>query len=85
MNEEEREEVARASRNARRLLDDELFMAAVESIRKEAYEKLILADANDPVAIVRAQESVKLCEKLIGELTSKMDLAAINNRTGRPA
>jgi hypothetical protein len=80
MTEEEREQIGRDSRNARRLLDDELFMSALKSVRDEALESLISADPTTGTALIRAQETVKVCDRLVGELTSKMDLATIAAR-----
>jgi hypothetical protein len=77
MTEEEREQINRDSRNARRLLDDELFMGALNTIRSEALESLISADPTTGTALIRAQETVKACDRLVGELTSKMDRATI--------
>lgn len=83
MNDEKREQIDRDSRNARRLLDDELFMGALKTVRDEALDSLITADPTTGTALIRAQETVKVCDRLVDELTSKMDLATIAAGTKR--
>lgn len=80
MTEDEREQIGRDSRNARRLLDDELFMGALATVRAEALEALISADPSQAIEVIRSQETVKVCDRLVGELKSKMDLATIAAR-----
>jgi hypothetical protein len=81
MTDEEREELARNSRNAQRLLEDEVFRKALADITNIAVQKLILADAGDSIAILRAQQTVLVCNELLGAIASNMDLHAINTRT----
>lgn len=80
MTEDELEQMARDSRNAQRLIEDELFRKALATVTTDAMQRLIHADAGNTVEILRAQETVKVCNSLLGQLASAMDLHAINAR-----
>lgn len=77
---EQLEELARNSRNAQRLLEDEIFRKALATITSKSVQKLIMADAGDTIAILRAQQTVLVCNELLGEIATNMDLHAINTR-----
>lgn len=78
MNEEQREQIERNGRNSQRILEDELFRAAIASITNDATTKLVLTDAGDTVAILRAQETVKVCNELMSTLLTHMQMAEVN-------
>lgn len=82
MTEEEREQIARDSRNAQRLLEDEVFRGAIKAITDDAMQRLVLADPSNLREIVQAQESVKLCNQLLLQIAIKMDLQKVT--TARP-
>jgi len=55
-----------------------VFRAALKKITDDSLQELVLADANHPIGVIRAQERVKVCSDLIGELSSVMDLYTAN-------
>lgn len=74
MTEEELEKIARDSRNAQRLIEDDVFRDAIKALTDEALQRLINADPSNMRDVIQAQESVKLCHGLLVQLAIKMDL-----------
>ncbi len=74
MTEEELEQLGRDSRNAQRLIEDEVFRGALKAITDESLSFLVTADPSNLREITRAQERVKVCYELLSQLAIKMDL-----------
>lgn len=53
---------------ARRLLEDPLFVKALETVSRNAMGALVTADADDKTAILRFQAKVQVCDEVVSEL-----------------
>lgn len=53
-----------AAYEARRLQEDRVLRMAIAGLRAEAVEDLVAADAGQTLAVIRAQERIKLCDDL---------------------
>jgi hypothetical protein len=56
------------AKEAERLLADEILNRAWDDCRKEALEALVTAPAEDPIAVIRAQQRVLMIEQIRAQL-----------------
>lgn len=61
---------------ARRLLEDPLFVVAMETVSRNAMAALVTVDADDKTAVLRLQAKAQIVDEIISELEAAI-LAAL--------
>lgn len=69
-------EVETRAFEAKRLLEDPIFVAAMETVSRNAMSALVTVDADDKTAVLRLQAKAQVVDELISELEAAI-LAAL--------
>ena len=56
------------AKEAERLLADEVLKHALDTVRADALEALVIADVNDPIKVLRLQQTVVVIDDIRAEL-----------------
>ena len=68
------------AKEAARLLSDDVLLEAIKRVRTSAIDALLRADANKISDVVRLQAKVSVCDDIMGELDTMIQVHLIDTR-----